>query len=166
MHTLIQNIRYGRWANLALLDAASALDQHAFTKILGGSFPSIHQALVHILWAESLWLQRWRGGSFAGALDPDAFPTSESLRLAFEAVHANQLNWLSGLPPSAAEQLVTYVNFQGQPWTYALRNMVQHLVVHSAFHRGQVASMLRRLGAVPPHTDFLVFIDVLVENRS
>ena len=62
---------------------------------------------------------------------------------------------------SAADQAVSYVNFQGQKWTYELRDMVKHLVVHSAYHRGQVASLLRQLAVVPPHTDYLVFLDTL-----
>jgi uncharacterized damage-inducible protein DinB len=166
MLSLITHVRYGRWANLELLRAASALDQHAFTKMLGGSFPSLHQTFVHLLWAESLWLARWRSRSFPASLDNQAYSTSDSLHLALEAVHADQLNFLTTLPPSAADEVVTYVNFQGQAWAYALRDMVQHLIVHSAFHRGQVASMLRQLGTVPPHTDFLVFIDTLSENGT
>ena len=166
MLSLITHIRYGRWANRELLRAASALDEQAFTRSLGGSFPSIHQTFVHILWAESLWLARWRSSSFPATLDPQAFFSSDSLLQALEAVHADQLAFLADLPPPAADQVVTYVNSQGQTWAYPLRDMVQHLVVHSAFHRGQIASMLRQLGTVPPHTDFLVFIDALAEHGA
>ena len=161
MMPLVPHVNYDRWANLELVRAASRLDQPTFSRIVGGSFPSVHQTFVHLLWAESLWLERWRGGSFEATLDPRAFPTAESLREALEAVHARQLSFLTSLPPSAADQVITYVNFQGQTWAYPLRDMVQHLIVHSAFHRGQVASLLRHLGAVPPHTDYLVYLDTL-----
>jgi uncharacterized damage-inducible protein DinB len=62
--------------------------------------------------------------------------------------------------------VVAYVNFQGQTWRYPLRDMVQHLVVHSAYHRGQAASLLRQLDAAPPRTDYLVYIDSLGQSGS
>ena len=161
MIQLVTSVRYDRWANLELLRTVSQVDPPAFRRPVGGSFPSVHRTLVHLLWAESLWLERWREGSFAASLEPEAFPTPDSLREGLERVHARQLHFLAGLPPSAADRVLSYVNFQGETWSYPLRAMVQHLVVHSAFHRGQVASQLRLLGAVPPHTDYLVFLDTL-----
>jgi uncharacterized damage-inducible protein DinB len=47
----------------------------------------------------------------------------------------------------------------GTPWTYPLWQMLQHLVNHSTYHRGQVTTLLRQLGAGAVATDFLVFID-------
>jgi uncharacterized damage-inducible protein DinB len=38
-----------------------------------------------------------------------------------------------------------------------------HVVNHSTYHRGQLATMLRQLGARPVPTDLLVFDD---EQRS
>lgn len=39
-------------------------------------------------------------------------------------------------------------------------HMMQHLVNHSTYHRGQVMAMLRQLGAEPVSTDFLAFLDM------
>jgi uncharacterized damage-inducible protein DinB len=35
---------------------------------------------------------------------------------------------------------------------------MQHLANHSTYHRGQIASMIRRLGAEPLPTDFAFFL--------
>jgi len=40
---------------------------------------------------------------------------------------------------------------------------MQHLANHSTYHRGQIALMMRQLGAKPMATDFHVF---LVESRG
>jgi uncharacterized damage-inducible protein DinB len=37
--------------------------------------------------------------------------------------------------------------------------MLQHLVNHSTYHRGQVTTMLRQPGAEPTASDFLLFFD-------
>ena len=44
----------------------------------------------------------------------------------------------------------------------SLAHLMQHLANHSTYHRGQIALMMRQLGAKPMATDFHVF---LVEGR-
>jgi len=39
-----------------------------------------------------------------------------------------------------------------------LMHLMQHVVNHSTYHRGQVALMMRQLGAEPLATDFHVFL--------
>jgi uncharacterized damage-inducible protein DinB len=45
----------------------------------------------------------------------------------------------------------------------SLAQLMQHLANHSIYHRGQIAWMMRQLGAKPLATDFHVF---LVEGRG
>jgi uncharacterized damage-inducible protein DinB len=40
-----------------------------------------------------------------------------------------------------------------------LAEMLQQVLNHSSYRRGQVALLLRQLGQTPPATDFLVFLD-------
>jgi uncharacterized damage-inducible protein DinB len=54
----------------------------------------------------------------------------------------------------------SYINTKGEEWKYPLEQMMQHVVNHSSYHRGQVTTMLRQLGVEAVPTDFLVFIDV------
>jgi hypothetical protein len=53
-----------------------------------------------------------------------------------------KLALLSGTSDSSFDRPITYVNFQGQAWTYPLRQMVQHLVVEAD---AQLASVYRSL---------------------
>jgi len=48
---------------------------------------------------------------------------------------------------------------KGETWTYALWRILAHVVNHSSYHRGQVATLLRQLGATPSSTDLLLFYD-------
>jgi uncharacterized damage-inducible protein DinB len=159
MNALLEQLNYDCWANLRLIDALKELDPQSFRQKIASSFPSVHQTLVHILWAEELWLERWQGRSFVPSLDPEDFPSLQIVRTKLLDIHAKQLQFLTGLPAGAADQVVGYVNFRGQRWEYTLRQMVQHLTMHSAYHRGQLATLLRQLGPIPPSTDYLVFVD-------
>ena len=64
--------------------------------------------------------------------------------------------------PSWAGELnrvVTYRNVEGKTLEYPLWQMLVHVANHSTYHRGQVTTMLRRLGAKPIGTDFLRYCD-------
>jgi uncharacterized damage-inducible protein DinB len=69
------------------------------------------------------------------------------------------MEFINSLAEDALTTKITYVNVKGETWTHALWQMLRHLVNHSTYHRGQVATMLRQLGAEPAATDFLLFFD-------
>jgi len=58
----------------------------------------------------------------------------------------------------------SYVNVKGETWPYPLHEMLVHVVNHSTYHRGQVATMLRQLGKTPLSTDYLVLLDGVPER--
>ena len=154
------------WPTRVSAQPAAEIGWEALQKRVGGSFGSLHETFVHLLWAEHLWLERWQGISIASTLDGGAYPDPETILAALEKLHAKQMELLRSLPPSAADHVVTYVNFQGQTWRYPLRDMVQHMVVHSAYHRGQAASQFRQLDTTPPQTDYLLYVDTLRQPGS
>jgi uncharacterized damage-inducible protein DinB len=39
-----------------------------------------------------------------------------------------------------------------------LAHLIEHLANHSTYHRGQIALMMRQLGAAPLATDFHMFL--------
>ena len=52
---------YNRWANERMFSALEKRDQAQFTATVASSFPSIRETVFHILGAEWIWLQRWKG---------------------------------------------------------------------------------------------------------
>lgn len=77
-----------------------------------------------------------------------------------------QTAFISSIAPTDLERLISYENPAGTPWTYSLRHMVQHVVNHSTYHRGQVAGMLRQVGTTPQATDFLVYLDEVAVSAT
>jgi len=67
--------------------------------------------------------------------------------------------YLNGLEDATLKQPLTYVNFKGERWTYPLGETVFHVVNHQTYHRGQVTTLLRQLGATAPWVDYLVKLD-------
>lgn len=148
---------YNRWANRRLLDAASRLSPEAFTRDLGSSFPSVGDTLAHIVAAEWVWLERWRGRSPTGPPDAWDLSTPGTLRAAWEEVDRNRQAFLVELTEAASGREIAYRTTSGQPFEQPLGQMLRHVVNHSSYHRGQVVTMLRQLGAEPPPTDLILF---------
>ena len=53
----------------------------------------------------------------------------------------------------------------GVEWTYPLWQAMFHLVNHGTYHRGQVTTLLRQLGAEAAALDFLVLQDSSAARR-
>jgi len=159
LKTMEELYRYNRWANSRILDTASTLTREQFVATVPSSFPSLRDTLVHVLWAEWLWLQRWRGASPTRVFVPDDFPEAGALGSSWLAVQAEQADFLRSLTEEGLATVVRYVNLHGETWEYELWKQMLHVVNHSSYHRGQAVTMLRQLGAQPPSTDLLVFYD-------
>jgi len=151
---------YNNWANGKTLDAVSQLTPEQFLKDLHSSHRSVRDTLSHILAAEWIWLERWKGTSPKALLDPAEFPTAESVRRKLSQVETERAEFINGLTDESLAQPITYTNTKGEQWTYQLGHMLQHVANHSSYHRGQVTTMLRQLGFEPAPVDLLVFMDV------
>jgi uncharacterized damage-inducible protein DinB len=151
---------YNYWARDRQLEACASLAAEQFLRPMGSSFSSLHDTLVHLVGAEWVWLERWRGQS-PRAMPPDwELPTLAAIEERWRAVEQNLNGYLSGLSEQSLAQPLTYTNFKGETWTYTLWQTLFHLINHQSYHRGQVSTLLRQLGAQPVAVDFLVGLDL------
>jgi uncharacterized damage-inducible protein DinB len=148
---------YNRWANARAFESASALTSEELRREVGGSFATVLGTFTHLVGAEWVWLERWRGRSPRGL--PTGFSTLEELRASLTEVEAGQNEVLAAVTPARLAERLSYVNFAGQTWTYSLADMLLHLPNHGTYHRGQIATLLRQLGKKPLSTDYLLFLD-------
>ena len=153
-------LAYDRWANAELLKMASRLTPEQWTIDLSTSHHCVQATLTHILAAEWIWLKRCQGVSPKALLDPKDFPTLESLREKWAELEQGQEQLLSEETDESLARIIAYTNSKGEQWAYPLGQIMQHVVNHSSYHRGQVIGMLRQLGAEVVMTDFLAYIDV------
>jgi uncharacterized damage-inducible protein DinB len=145
------------WANYRTLDSCATLSAEQFTRDLGSSFRSVRDTLAHIYGAEWLWLERWHGRSPNALPTAAEFPNLEALRHRWDELERNLLDYLASLTPEDIQRVVHHNTTQGVPQSAPLWQMLQHLVNHGTYHRGQVATMLRQLGAKPLSTDLIFF---------
>jgi len=161
---------YDRWANNRVLLAVAALSTEQFTRDLGGSFRSVRDTLLHIIAGEWGWLAYWKQPSDSPAFladlrkrrdalfNPEAFPNVVAVQLKWREVEQEQVEFVNRVTDEALRKMVPFRMKQ-----IKLMHLMQHLANHATYHRGQIALMMRQLGAEPLATDFNVF---LLEGQS
>ena len=154
---------YNQWANATVLDAVSKLTAEEFARDLQSSHRSVRDTLAHILAAEWIWLERWNGVSPKALLTPTDFPTVSSLGTRWAEVERGYAEFMNRVSDESLATVITYTNTKGEEWAYPLGKMLQHVMNHSSYHRGQVTTMLRQLGAEVNPVDLLVFMDVKLD---
>jgi uncharacterized damage-inducible protein DinB len=103
----------------------------------------------HIIGAEFLWLARMRGR-------PSELPVWPDLTLEQCDARIQQLSdGLGEALTGSGTRLVAYTNSKGEPWTSTVEDILIHTIVHSAYHRGQIASDMRSAGLEPAYTDYI-----------
>jgi uncharacterized damage-inducible protein DinB len=138
------------WARDRVLNAAAPLTPEMYQRDLGSSFKSVRDTLVHLCSAERVWYQRWQGATPLAHLNPEEFPDVQTLRHAWAEHEVNIRAFVGALDDAGAHRAYEYRLFNGAPGCSPLWQMVTHVVNHGTYHRGQVTTMLRQLGAQPP----------------
>ncbi|MCI0434364.1 MAG: DinB family protein [Gemmatimonadetes bacterium] len=150
---------YNEWANARTMDAAAQLSPEAFVRDMKSSFASVGDTLVHMLQAEWIWLQRWQGQSPPAAPAGWAGMGLGEIRGAWRGVIDERARFLEALEDAALDRVFEYTSLAGETRSCALDHSLRHVVNHASYHRGQITTLLRQLGATPVATDLVLYHD-------
>jgi len=141
---LRRQFAYDAWANLEVLAALAVVERAS---------PRPRQLLAHILSAQRLWLERIRNQPQSLPVWPDF--TLDQCRTQGAEMAQLWKEYAASLTPGDLSRQVSYLNTKGQPWTSTVQDILTHVLLHSAYHRGQIASATRSAGEQPASTDFI-----------
>jgi uncharacterized damage-inducible protein DinB len=157
----IQEIRklfaYNAWATNRMFDALTRIPEADYRHDLKSSHRSLHGTATHLVAAEKIWLSRLvKKPETALTTEQDA-PSLQLLKKTWEAIAARTARFVSKLDDNSLEGSLEYVTTEGKKFTNSLVQILQHVINHSSYHRGQVAAMIRQVGAEPINTDLITF---------
>jgi uncharacterized damage-inducible protein DinB len=148
---------YNAWANHRSMEAASALTAEQLVQPMGSSFGSVRDTLGHIYGAEWVWLERFQGRSPSSLPDTTQFKDIASLRERWNELEKRLLDFVRGLTQADLDRVFEYRTLKFGVYRNPLWESMQHLANHGTYHRGQVTTLLRQLGAQPIATDLMHF---------
>jgi len=135
---------YDDWANREVLDGLRKIEMPPAKSV---------KLLAHIVAAERLWLARLKNGHQPLPVWPN-FTVHESGNELAELA-GRWRDYLDSLGATGLSLEVSYKNSKGEPWTNSVQDILMHVVMHSAYHRGQIALDMRTAGHEPVYTDFI-----------
>jgi uncharacterized damage-inducible protein DinB len=148
---------FNYWAKARLMSVLESLNDEQFRKDLGSSHGGIHGTLVHMVGAENIWLSRWTDQTVLKLLDQKDYPTLADVRKKWDEVERGMREFISSLTEENISAVVTYKTIEGKQFSYPLWQIMQHVVNHSSYHRGQIVTMLRQQGIKPVGTDLIAY---------
>lgn len=150
--------RFRRWSvyeQESHIGVLGSLHSVPIDRRFGAAFQQAIDLLAHVAAARLLWLHRL--GGWAEPV-PAIFPTGTSLmELAegLERAHAAWEPYLGGLDAAELARAIEYRSLDGGVFRSEVADVLTQLFTHSAYHRGQVAALVRSLDGEPAPTDFI-----------
>lgn len=117
--------------------------------------PHAVELFAHVLSAEHVWLSRLRGTAARTAVWSN-LTIAECDSLMHEN-HAGYAALLDGLSDADLDGPVDYKNSAGQGFASTCAEILTQVAMHGAYHRGQIAQLIRAAGDTPQATDFIAF---------
>jgi len=110
---------------------------------------------AHVLAAEHIWLERIRSRAAPFPVWPRLL--GPECRKVSEKNHAGYRVLLESTSEADLASLIPYQNAKGIAFRTSLRDILLHVALHGAHHRGQIAALMRLAGLAPADTDFITF---------
>lgn len=165
---MLKQVNYHAWANTRLFNRLKELPNYEtiFTEQIQSVFPSIKDTFAHIYITDQVWLHILHGKSMN-----EAIQDRESLRTQIEN---KSLHELEEMFETMAKQYIDFlITIQDVNAVFIIENpyvgkletsifeLVQHVVNHGTYHRGNITAMIRQLGHSSTMTDFVLYLHMV-----
>lgn len=148
---------FNRWADKRVLDACRLLTPEQYVAAPAPGWSSVRATVYHIAIVTNGWIRGVAGETVGMPPSEAEVPTvDDAERLLVQAQQIIE----KLLPTLTPDWLATPREFRGAgrsavlpPWA-----VLRHVVNHATYHRGQIASKLKRLGIEQPPTDFIFWV--------
>ncbi len=146
---------YNRWADARMIAAVRRLSHEQYIQEPAPGWASIRETLIHTAGATHIWARRLQGETVTMRPTSADDPTLDDVERFFQQGHDAFDRLVAALTPERLASLWSYRDLKGDSHTTPLWAVYRHVANHATYHRGQVASKLKRFGVEPPVTDLV-----------
>ena len=146
---------YHAWANHELLGALAGLDP----RTQGSELQAILRLIDHAHVVSRIFAAHLSGSRHPHASDRSAeTPALDMLRAAVAATDQWYLDYVKAVPPAALLEAVSFTFTDGDSGRMTREEMLAHVALHSAVHRGEACRILSQLSITPPWDTLAVYL--------
>jgi uncharacterized damage-inducible protein DinB len=151
--------RYNAWANIVIFKAVAALPPGEAVKPRPSVFRNMVHTLNHNYVIDRIFQAHLEGREHGYAARNTAeHPPLDELWRAQQELDRWYIEWSDATPESSLNETVSFGFVGGGEGAMSRREILQHLVVHTSYHRGFVAQMMYDIPVRPPTTDLTVYL--------
>ncbi|CAN5721138.1 hypothetical protein BH24ACI3_BH24ACI3_12260 [soil metagenome] len=143
---LRQLFAYNDWANRRIVVALKTAESPRSVEILG-----------HLITTEVEYFERLYGKDSTGVKFWPKLTLDECGELARETAERYE-KLLRRFDDEGLEIRAKYHSSEGIPYENTFRELLTHVLMHSAIHRGNIILKLREEGHKPPATDYIIYL--------
>lgn len=147
---LREKFAYNDWANRRVIVALKNAEPSAAIETCVG-------ILTHLLTAEREYFERLYGKDSTGMDFWPKMTAAECGELAREIAETYE-KLLRRFDEEGLDIRVKYRTSEGIPFENTYRELLTHVLFHSAIHRGNIIIKLREAGHEPPKTDYIFYL--------
>jgi uncharacterized damage-inducible protein DinB len=133
---LLQHVEWADREMISALDRCEVCNERA------------HKLLAHLIAAEHIWLSRIHAIDIAGFKPWTDLSLSECKELSTKTLAGYRV-LIESTPDHQINKNITYHNIQGVEFSTPLSEILLHVALHGAYHRGQIAASMRNAGVEP-----------------
>ncbi|NMH70683.1 damage-inducible protein DinB [Bacillus sp. RO3] len=141
---------YHIWATDKLLTYLDTLPAGVIHKELQSVFPTIERTLYHLYEVDALWFSRLRGQTLQ--LEIERFSSVGDCITHFHALHKEMADW------KQIDQTISYETSSRENYQNTTAEILDHIVNHGTYHRGNITAMLWQLGERGVSTDYIYYL--------
>ena len=149
---------YNAWSNARILDAASRVTQEEFLATAPVPHGGLQRTLVHTLFAEWIWRNRWEETPPTFSLKQQEFPTFESLQARSAYEETRLMKFVENLTDEGLYRRFKYISTEGYPHERVLWETMAHLVNHGTQDKTEAAAILTSFGHSPGDIDLIGYL--------
>jgi len=144
LQRLSRLLAYDRWANQEVLRGLEATPNPPAQAL---------RFFAHLVAAEWLWLSRIKQDGRRIVVWPEL--SAAECESHCRIVEDEWRGYFASLTEECLQRTVPYQNSKGEPFENTVEDIMTHILLHSAYHRGQIATAMRAAGLTPAYTDYI-----------
>lgn len=163
MSKTIQLYDYHKWSNARVFNRLKELPRDIYTNEIESVFPSLSHVMVHIYLTDALWLKVIKQDSFESIMAYLAQVQQESQNRSIEEIESMYSKLANEFESFLNEDLDTEKEFTIEHPQFGkletnVFELMQHVVNHGTYHRGNITAMLRQQGVPGVSLDYVFYL--------
>lgn len=158
-----QFYNYHKWANQRVFGHIKELPDEVYDQEIKSVFSSIQEVIIHMYQVDGMWLSVMSGDSMSKTMkiinqlqEKSAGRNLEEMARLFDELYVKYQEFINGYDDLDKDITIEHPSYGKME--SPVSDLVNHVVNHGTYHRGNITAMLRQEGHAGIPTDYIFYL--------